>query len=139
MQISCKYVLAYIAVIFLGWLLVGLVLKLMRLSIRHEYRVADTTKPAKSSWRIVDLWLGGIERTIAVTLIIYAPPLLAPFIGGWTALKFASNWGRTDRKSNDAGSSFVFLVGSALSFGLAIWVGLLLNPEAIDVWATKDQ
>ncbi len=135
---SWAQAIAYVGIIFGGWIIVGAILALMRASIKKDYPPADQRDSEKSSWRIVDLWLGGIERFIAMTLVIHAPPLLAPFIGWWTALKFASNWGWPNRKKNAAGSNFVFLVGTAISFGLAIWVGLCFNQEAINAWNNQD-
>jgi hypothetical protein len=82
---------------------------------------------------------GAVERFVALTLVIWAPPYLPPFVGGWVLLKFAIGWQREGYGGNGKDEvekgRFLALMGNVLSFGWAIFVGALLNPEALDVWA----
>jgi hypothetical protein len=91
-----------------------------------------------SEW--VDFWICCTERFVATSLVIVAPSYLPAFIRGWVALKFALNWKRRDQSDETAQASLLALVGNVLSFGIAICVGVLVNPHALDVWnaaATK--
>ena len=66
---------------------------------------------------------------------VYAPSLLAGYIGGWTALKFAASW---DGESSDPyikKKRLVFLSGSTFSMGLAVFFGYLVSPENLAYWA----
>lgn len=128
------YVSAYLVSIVLGAIVVSLVVYLF-----HTH-VLGFTRPW---WRSIDMTIGCLERTISTTLVIWTPPLLPPFIGGWIALKFAANWGRSKEEHQTGGvrgdtvnGSLVFLIGNALSFSIAIGAGLLVNPEAVTIWAT---
>src|SRR5436309_2591082 len=41
----------------------------------------------------IPMVVGIFERAIVTTLIIWTPKIIAPFIGGWIALKVAGGWG----------------------------------------------
>ena len=126
----------YLLAIFGGWAFVGLCLFTMRAMIGH---------PGKRSFRMLDFFLGGMERAIAITLVIWAPSYLSSFIGAWIAFKFAANWQRiplqVNEKTNADGlkvvteGSLLFLIGSAISFTIAILAGVFLNPHALEIWA----
>jgi hypothetical protein len=126
--------LAYAASWFGGFFWVGACMWLMRKVVGDGEAGGDKYK----SFRILDLLVGGTERLVATTLVWFAPTYLASFIGGWTALKFAANWKR--QSSDDdwvSTGSLLFLIGSVLSFAVAIGSGLYLNPEALTVWAEQ--
>lgn len=148
MQILLGYTLSVIG----GWVLVGAFMSIIR-------KTVPNTKPGPS-FAALDLWVGGTERCIATTLILFAPNYLASFIGAWIALKFAAHWKRREpdtapqgiRGDNSGGedareqawkyvttSSLLFLVGSVFSFAVAVACGLLLNPDALKVWAAHSR
>jgi hypothetical protein len=89
---------------------------------------------------VLDWSLGILERAITTTLIIWAPTLAAPFIGGWVALKFAANWEKRDvdgdfhAQQQIARHRLTGIVGSTISIVVAVAVGLALNPHAIQAW-----
>ena len=103
-----------------GWVIVGCVLFLIRKTIK--------SRDAKYSFEPLDLWLGTTERAIAMSLMICSPGTLPTFIGGWTAAKIAANWARIQPVDDYARTGqLVALIGSALSFGLAIGGALLIG------------
>lgn len=73
-------------------------------------------------------FVGCSERAIALTLLIWLPSKLVLFVGGWTTLKIAAAWGR-QRDAKDSRRHVLALVGSAMSFSIAVGVGLLFNPN----------
>ncbi|MFZ0149120.1 MAG: hypothetical protein WBG18_23230 [Xanthobacteraceae bacterium] len=88
----------------------------------------------------LDLWVGGLERAVATTLVFYAPKYLATFIGGWVVLKFALGWqreraGRVHAPEVVITRSFLALGGNVISFGIAVVVGVLFHPASLDVWS----
>jgi len=87
-------------------------------------------------WELSVFFIGVTERAVALTLVLWAPPYLPTFIGGWVALKFALGWQRERKTSEALTASMLALIGNVLSFAIAIGVGVVLNPEAIFVWAT---
>lgn len=131
-----------------GWLIVSMILWVMS-------RSAGLPRPF-SEW--IDFWLGGTERAVATTLVIVAPKYLSSFIGAWVALKLAANWNRQPIKKNEKDSekeqgqnaharrvdkhdpenfarrALLALIGSVLSFSIAIGCGLLIFPDALIVW-----
>ena len=133
-KILLVYGLAWIG----GWLIVGAFMRFMR------WTVGNTKDRSLAP---LDFWLGGTERCVAVTLIWSAPGYLASFIGAWIALKFAAHWKRQEIESGLSGDdrqralqyvtngSLLFLIGSAISFAVAVACGLLLNPGALETWA----
>jgi len=89
-----------------------------------------------SHWlfRWINLWVGGTERAIATTLVIWAPDILAGFVGGWVLLKVAANWQR--RSGAEYGQRHLLaLVGSAVSFAVAIAAGFLQRTSSLAAWA----
>lgn len=79
------------------------------------------------------LWLGGTERIVTTTLVIFAPSYVPAFIGGWIALKFALGWKRyagPDAKP----SGIIAMIGNVISFAVAIAAGLLVQ-QALHIWA----
>ena len=123
-----QLVLAYAVSFFGGWLVAGTVVYFLR-------RGTDDPRPFV---RPIDLWIGGLERAIATTLVIWAPPMLPAFIGGWMALKFAADWQRRPDDLKAARGSLIFLIGSTLSFAVAIGAGLIVSRAAVDIWATPN-
>jgi hypothetical protein len=90
-------------------------------------------RPPFSDWPA--FFGGAVERAVALTLVLWAPPYLPSFIGGWVLLKFAIGWQREKHDDEVAKGSFLALIGNVLSFAIAIGVGVLLNPEALEIWA----
>lgn len=78
-------------------------------------------------------WTGITERVLATTLVIWAPKMVPVFIGGWIALKIAAGWSR-EPGGEKATGHLTALLGSAFSFAVAIWAGLLINPGAVETW-----
>src|SRR3990167_1087530 len=115
------YVLAYVLSVAGGWLIAGVAIHIMRKSI---------CVPRGRFFKWIDVWVGGSERAVATTLLLFAPAQLAVFIGGWMALKLAANWQRsTDPDAPQ--TTFVAMVGSVVSFSVAIAAPLLLLPDAL--------
>jgi hypothetical protein len=131
----CVYVAAYFDVCVLGWLAVAVCLYVMRRLVVRETALVprQKTRPPFSDW---PAFLGGaVERAVALTLVLLAPAYLPSFIGGWVLLKFAIGWQRQRNGDEVARGSFLALIGNVLSFAIAIWVGVLLNPKALEIWA----
>jgi hypothetical protein len=80
--------------------------------------------------------VGVTERAVALTLVLFAPPYLASFIGGWVLLKFAIGWQREKHSDEVAKGSFVALIGNVISFAIAIAIGVVLNPDALKFFQT---
>ena len=115
-----SYCLTYAISLVGGYLIAGGSVYLMRISIgaRREF------------FRWIDLWVGLTERSIATTLALFSPHLVAPFIGWWIALKFAANWKRRAGE-NIPQKSLVSLVGGLISFAVAITATMVVKPEII--------
>jgi hypothetical protein len=121
--------IAYLVACFAGHLVVAALLYGMR-------RVTLKRRPELSDlWELSVFFIGVTERAVALTLVLWAPPYLPSFIGGWVALKFALGWQRERKTSEALTGSMLALIGNVLSFAIAIGVGVVLNPEAIFVWA----
>jgi hypothetical protein len=124
-MLAAYYVGAYVLSVLGGYVLVGTCMYLMRRTVGLE----------RPFFEWLDLYVGGTERLVATTLVILAPSYLPAFIGGWVVLKLASNWQRLPgenpkvRKGN-----LLALIGSVLSFTVAIGFGLLIHPEALKIW-----
>ena len=90
------------------------------------------TKRKFSKW--LDFWLGTTERAVATTLVIWAPSLIAGFVGGWVTLKFAANWQR--QPDDDARQrGLLFLIGNVISFSVAVGAGIFVHPESLSTWS----
>ena len=131
-QMPWIYVAAYLGVCVAGWLAVAVCLCVMRcLVLKKESR------PAFFDWSA--FLVGASERAVALTLVLYAPPYLPSFIGGWVLLKFAIGWQREGHGGKDedevAKQRFLALIGNLLSFAIAIGVGVFLHPPALEIWA----
>ena len=50
--------------------------------------------------------------------------------------KFAANWQRKKDSDAVARGSLIFLIGSTISFAIAILSGVWVNPEAVGTWAS---
>ena len=142
MAIQCVallYLAAYAFSIIGGGFIAGPVVK----HLRRQIERGRDPEPRVLS---LDWLLGGIERTIVTTMVIFTPPLVPVFIGGWVALKFAANWQARMPDPNDKEDQQIvgrkrltFLVGSAISISVAILAGLLVSRHAIDIWAASTQ
>lgn len=121
-----SYVIAYAASTVGGWLVVGAFLKVIRWTVGLSLE----------SFKWLDFWIGSAERTVAISLVVWAPDQLPPFVGGWIALKFAANWQRQASNGPKVRQgSLIALIGSVLSFTVAIVAGCFLHPEVISHFA----
>jgi hypothetical protein len=120
------YALAYFISVVGGYFVLLAIMSLIR---------KTTRQPMKH--RAIDFWVGGTERAVATTLVIIAPPYVGLFIGAWVALKMAANWQRRESSDLVRTATMTALLGSVFSFAVAICAGLLVNPGALAVWATK--
>ena len=117
------YFLAYVISVVGGAVGVGILLRMIHLSLGFKKR---------SVWLPLHLWVGSCERIIATTLFIWTPKQLPIFIGGWVAAEFAAGWGR--RKGEDASDGhFISLVGNAVSFAIAIAAGFWAHPASLQI------
>jgi hypothetical protein len=87
-------------------------------------------------------WLSGlvgvIERVIVTTLVIWSPGFLGGFLAGWMALKVASGWGVLKEPTlRNRSIRTIALLGSAISIGWAIAVGLYFAPTESLKYLTK--
>jgi fructose-specific phosphotransferase system IIC component len=129
MTFATRVVIAYVVSIVVGHLLAHFWV------VTLQARIAPNKK-AEKRVALLDWSLGGLERAIATTLVIWTPSLVPAFIGGWVALKFAGNWqryqGGDDKEKWDlAYKSMAFLVGNAASFIVAIGAGMIANPDLV--------
>jgi hypothetical protein len=109
-----------------GWLIVGACLWFMRKT------VLEKQLKARDSFRAIDFWVGTAERFVATSLVVACSPYLPAFIGGWVTLKFAANWKRVDNKKAEVSEgTLMALIGSVISFAIAIYVGIIINPNAV--------
>ena len=121
------YVAAYFCACVGGWFVVACCMCVMHRLVLKEWRPF-------SEWS--DFLVGAIERAVALTLVLLAPSYLPTFIGAWIALKMALGWQRDHYSDSVRLKSLLGLIGSVISFAIAIVVGYALNPDALDVWAT---
>jgi hypothetical protein len=82
-------------------------------------------------WWLVAM-VGMAERAIVTTLLIWAPPLTAGFVGGWVLLKFAGGWTRYKEPSVENRAIFmVAMLGNVLSIGWAVLCALNFAPGSL--------
>jgi hypothetical protein len=84
------YGAVYAASVIGGFLVVGACLWVVWQAVGEWNALRGKYEP----FAPLDFFVGGTERCVATTLVLLAPNYLAPFIGGWIALKFAANWKR---------------------------------------------
>jgi len=119
----CIDIALYASSIILGFGLVGFSLYLMRKKVlpRRKFRQSF-------GWMV--FFVGATERFAATTLAAFAPAQLASFIAGWVALKYAVNWQKKpDNKARE--NSLFAIIGTVLSFAIAIGIGLAITPDNI--------
>jgi hypothetical protein len=121
MPAAFAYVVTYFFVCIIGHYLVAWCMHRMRMLVGLK-----GTAPFHD-WTTA--LIGVTERFVALTLAIWVPAYLATFIGGWVLLKFALGWQRTQLNDMVARGSQLALIGTVLSFGIAILGGLYLNPQ----------
>jgi hypothetical protein len=80
------YVIAYFTACVGGYVIVG----------AYLYCVRRVLGMKSKSFQLLDLLVGCTERAVALTLVLWAPPYVPTFIGGWVLLKFALGWQRTE-------------------------------------------
>lgn len=135
---ACKFVIAAIAASVAGYLIIGLVLHVLRICAawfraKHPERTIEAVERIylRDSFAPIDFALGASERIVALSLFIWAPQHLATFIGAWVAAKLAANWQRIkSEKAWVREGSLIALIGSAISFGIAISIGMYIKPPA---------
>jgi hypothetical protein len=120
----------YVLSTFGGMVIVTVPIVLMHKTLGKVGTDDDKIGNRRPWFRPADIYVGFTERAIATTLYIFAPTALALFIGGWVAAKIAGSWTHR-QKQHYIQAQKLFLVGNALSFGLAIWAGHLYRPESI--------
>lgn len=120
------YVQIYFISILGGFIAVQTLLSI----IRRRTGQKDERKP-------LDIWLGGTERAVATTLVIWAPGYVAAFIGAWVAIKLAANWQRLGNSKAARTGTLIALIGNVFSFAIAIGAGIYLNQDALAVWSGK--
>lgn len=116
-----------------GFLVAGLVLYVIRRNLEtdKEAEFGDEAK-LRGSFAWLDFWVGGTERAVATTLALWVPTYLPIFIGGWVTLKYAANWKRQpNEKKWVSTGSLIALIGSVVSFSVAIAAALLFRPDAL--------
>jgi hypothetical protein len=128
MATTFTYLGAYLLTCVGGWLAVACALWGMRRLVLDKNRPPFIDR--------VGILVGVTERAVALTLVLMAPSYLPSFIGGWVLLKFAIGWQREKHGDQIAEQSFLALIGSVVSFAIAIAIGVALNQKALDVWAT---
>lgn len=125
-----------VAALFLS-VVVGGLISYLWIELLYWFLNRDlASEPDANTDRIwwVPMIVGMVERGIATTLMIWTPNLLVGFIAGWMALKVAGGWGllkeptKRNRSTNAIG-----LLGSVISLGWAIGIGLYFAPESLDV------
>jgi hypothetical protein len=120
------YIAAYILVCIVGNYIVAYIMLFLK------WLVGLDTRPI-IEW--MGFWIGFTERAVALTLVILAPRYLVTFVGGWILLKFAIGWQRTPLTPKLARGVQLALIANVLSFGIAIAVGLYLNPTALGYYS----
>ena len=124
------YLAAYFLSIFVAHFVLGLVMKLIRETTGSEVYHEDDGRSAKNR-RWQQFWIGGTERAIVTTLVIFSPKSVPIFIGGWVAAKLAAGWTRFSGVKYASGN-MISLVGSAFSMAAAIAAGLMVAPNFLD-------
>ena len=115
------YLLAYGLSIFAAHIVIGPAIRVMHYTsdAKTDHDSLNRSYPIYS-WQ--GFWVGGTERAIVTTLVIYSPQNLSIFIGGWVAAKLAAGWSRYSGPEY-ASANFISLVGSVLSVSAAIAAG----------------
>jgi hypothetical protein len=85
----------------------------------------------------VSFAVGMTERAVTTALVLWAPGYVAPFVGGWTVVKFAAGWGRiTSERPSVRVGHVMALVGTTWSFAIAISVALWFHPDSVAYFLT---
>jgi hypothetical protein len=107
-----------------GQLIVAPLMELARLKLE---------KPVARTWW-VSFSVAIVERATITILFIEVPKLVPAFIGGWTVAKFAAGWGRiVTSDDNIRRLHMIALVGSVLSYAIAIGAGIWARPESLAI------
>ncbi|MCB2062620.1 MAG: hypothetical protein KDE25_04015 [Novosphingobium sp.] len=131
------YVFCYFLSVLGTHVLLGPLLKLMQTtSGSNVTHPADIRSPRNRWWQ--NLWVGGTERAIVTTLVIYSPKTIPIFIGGWVAAKLAAGWTRFSGVEYASGN-VIGLVGNAFSFAAAIAAGMLIAPDFLGNFNAEEQ
>ena len=126
--------LAFLACIAGNFAVAPCMFGIRRLSLSKKY-LKENVQTLWGSWSV--FFIGATERCVALALVLWAPPYLPAFVGGWVLLKFSLGWLRVKDGGEEARTdSMLSLIGSVLSFAIAVLLGVALNRHAIDVWAT---
>ncbi|MDT0506716.1 hypothetical protein [Novosphingobium sp. MMS21-SN21R] len=116
-----------------GFIVLGPLMLLLRVTSISRFLSESYMAGKAPLYSFAAFWLGGTERAIATTLMIFAPEQLALFIGGWTAAKIAAGWSRLQGAEYTVGH-LTALIGSAWSFAIAIGIGAWANPDSVRVF-----
>jgi len=121
-----RLTIAYAASLFGGHIVLGFAMK-------RVGRLLGNPVPGPQ-W--VTIATGITERIVATTLVIWAPGIIAIFVGGWTAAKFAAGWNRyKDNTPAVTHARIMALIATTWSFIIAIAAGLWAHPDSIAVLA----
>jgi hypothetical protein len=120
-----SYVAAYLIACVGGYLIVG----------AYLYYVRRALDMKAGSFLLIDFLIGCTERAVALTLVLWTPPYVPAFIGGWVLLKFAIGWQRVPHSQEGDQGILLALTANVISFAIALGVGLFVNPGALQVWA----
>jgi len=123
-------VVAYFLSVFVGMLITTLFVKcLVRAMERRLEPNTNIDATARIEW--LSAFVGISERAIITTLVIWSPRFLGGFLVGWMALKVASGWGLLKEPTlRNRSIRTIALLGSVVSIGWAIIIGLYFAPDA---------
>jgi hypothetical protein len=127
MELTLTYkILVALTAIIGGHVILGLFISVMY----HQLKI----DPPKGRWQgfgLLVFFVGATEQLAAILLIGFAPKYVASFIGGWTGLKYASNWQPKDAPFARS-KSLLALIGTVWSFTFGVVAGCIINPEALN-------
>jgi hypothetical protein len=127
-----RYAIAYFLTTVGGQIIVGVLVYLMRWTVlkRSGPRPGDLLGREQLFYHA---WVGFTERSIATTLFIWAPTQVGLFLGGWTALKLAAAWTRRTNDDDHTIAHILALLGTAMSFAVAIAAGMIAHPQSLAI------
>src|SRR5437762_11747770 len=87
--------------------------------------LAEYVKKWETGWATTQVGPKTAERygellRLHVSLVIFAPKYVGPFIGAWVVLKIAANWQREKNTEATRLGTLLALVGNVFSFTVAI-------------------
>ncbi len=130
-------VAAYFLSIVIGAAVSGVCVSLLFRALDWEIGPDQVGHTHRIWW--IPMLIGIAERAITTTLIIWTPKLLVGFIAGWMALKVAGGWGLLkEPTARNRSTNAIALLGSVISLGWAIGVGVYFAPTALATLASSN-